>query len=112
MPAATMAAIAAMSEPAGGLAASPRPGRSGASTRRVALNTGTLRTQCRHEPAPPCSITSGAPFPQLRHTMLPSPHGDSLRRALASSSRTAVSGAVFSGLGFDMLVVAPVEVFH
>ena len=46
----------------GGRAESPKPGRSGTTTRRpAAARASTLRIQCVQLPLPPCSSTSGSP---------------------------------------------------
>ena len=46
---------------AGTSADSPSPGRSGATTIRSHRNAAIVWSQCSHDPAPPCSSTSGAP---------------------------------------------------
>ena len=63
MPSATMRATGSALSPSGGKSDSPRPGRSGTSTRYVSASTGMLRTQCRHEPAPPWNSTTTGALP-------------------------------------------------
>ena len=41
-----------------------------------------LCAQCRHDPAPPWNSTSTGPSPHDRHTIVPSPHGVSVRAAV------------------------------
>ena len=58
-PARTTAAIGAGLSPRGGMAESPRPGRSGQNSRRSAESRSMLRTQWRQDPEPPWNSTRG-----------------------------------------------------
>jgi hypothetical protein len=51
-----------------------------------------LCAQCRHDPAPPWKSTSTGPSPHNRHTILPSPHGVSVRVAARSSRSRNAAG--------------------
>src|SRR5262249_6887116 len=90
-PVTTIAASPSAVHGSGGVADSPSPGRSGAITVKRRDSGSTLRTQCIHEPYPPCSSTSGGPLPQRRHTRLPSPHGVSSRSASAAIPSTSAT---------------------
>ena len=93
-PAASGATMASASVPPGGGAESPKPGKSAARPCRPASSSRPMfRTQCVHEPLPPCnSTTGGSPArrsPHTCHTRSPCPPGVARRRPRARRSRWA-----------------------
>ena len=117
-PCSTGLGSASASPPCEGLAESPKPGKSGASTQRPdSTSAAILRNQCVQLPLPPCSSATGARFgllvrvPQWCQTMVPLPQGVSTRVAVfkcawASTGNSTDSKVIPGGLrlGHDSLV--------
>src|SRR5215475_10080453 len=51
------------------------------------------RIQCVHEPDPPWKRTRGSPAPQTRHTIVPSPQGVLIFRAVRAMASTSAAGS-------------------
>ncbi len=74
------------------------------------LSAARLRTQCRHDPALPCTSTTTGPLPHPRHAIVPVPQGISQCRAVrsrCSSSARAAAASAIGAVGVRLLIREP-----
>src|SRR5690606_34130362 len=84
-------------------------GMSGTHTVRCRASASMLHSQCNQLPCPPCSSTSGSPWPRRRQRTVPAgPAGTSTRSTRASSRAISGCTVTYAG-GFPALHLDDVD---